>query len=76
MGGLVKPVKIMEAFKVRLINEQFDLSEKIGKLKSFVESENFNKVDGSQQKLLNDQLGVMKRYNDILIERLLLLGVK
>ena len=66
----------MEAFKVRLINEQFDLQEKIGKLKSFVESENFNKVDDQQQKLLSDQLGVMARYNDILIERLLLLGVK
>ena len=66
----------MEAFKVRLINEQFDLQEKIGKLKSFVESENFNKVDDPQQKLLSDQLGVMVRYNDILIERLLLLGVK
>ena len=66
----------MEAFKVRLINEQFDLQEKIGKLKSFAESANFNKVDDPQQKLLSDQLGVMVRYNDILIERLLLLGVK
>ena len=66
----------MEAFKVRLINEQFDLQEKIGKLKSFVESENFNNVDDQQQKLLSDQLGVMVRYNGILIERLLLLGVK
>ncbi len=66
----------MEAFKVRLINEQFDLQEKIGKLKSFVESANFNKADDPQQKLLSDQLGVMVRYNDILIERLLLLGVK
>ena len=66
----------MEAFKVRLINEQFDLQEKIGKLKSFVESESFSKVDDSQQKLLNDQLGAMVRYNNILIERLLLLGIK
>ena len=66
----------MEAFKVRLINEQFDLQEKIGKLKSFVESENFNKVDDQQQKLLINQFGVMVRYNGILIERLLLLGVK
>ena len=66
----------MEAFKVRLINEQFDLQEKIEKLKSFVESESISKVDDSQQKLLNDQLGAMVRYNDILIERLLLLGIK
>ena len=65
----------MDAFKVRLVNEQFDLQEKISKLKPFIESENFNKVDDSQQKLLRDQLDVMERYNSILVERLSLLGV-
>ena len=65
----------MDAFKVRLINEQFDLQEKISKLKPFIESENFNNVDASQQKLLSDQLDVMERYNSILVERLSLLGV-
>ena len=65
----------MDAFKVRLVNEQFDLQEKISKLKPFIESENFNKVDDSQQKLLRDQLDVMERYNRILVERLSLLGV-
>ena len=65
----------MDAFKVRLVNEQFDLQEKISKLKPFIESENFNKVDDSQQKLLKEQVEVMERYNDILVERLSLLGV-
>lgn len=65
----------MEAFKVRLINEQFDLQEKISKLKPFIESDNFNKVDDSHQKLLRDQLDAMERYNSILVERLSLLGV-
>ena len=65
----------MDAFKVRLVNEQFDLQEKISKLKPFIESENFNKVDDSQQKLLRDQLDVMERYNSIIVERLSLLGV-
>ena len=65
----------MDAFKVRLVNEQFDLQEKISKLKPFIESENFNKVDDSQQMLLRDQLDVMERYNRILVERLSLLGV-
>ena len=65
----------MDAFKVRLVNEQFELQEKISKLKSFIESENFKKVDDSQQKLLKDQVEVMERYNDILVERLSLLGV-
>ena len=31
----------MDAFKVRLVNEQFDLQEKISKLKPFIDSENF-----------------------------------
>lgn len=65
----------MEAFKVRLVNEQFDLQEKISKLKHFIESENFKNVDDSQQKLLKEQVEVMERYNDILVERLSLLGV-
>mgnify|MGYP003594958534 FL=1 len=65
----------MDAFKVRLINEQFDLQEKISKLKPFIESENFNKIDDSQQKLLRDQLDAMERYNSIIVERLSLLGV-
>ena len=65
----------MDANKVRLINEQFDLQEKISELKPFIESENFNKIDDSQQKLLRDQLDVMDRYNSIPVERLSLLGV-
>ncbi len=65
----------MEAFKVRLVNEQFDLQEKISKLKPFIESENFKNVDDSQQKLLKEQVEVMDRYNNILVERLSLLGV-
>lgn len=75
MGRLCKTLIIMDAFKVRLVNEQFDLQEKISKLKPFIESENFNKVDDSQQKLLRDQLDAMERYNSILVERLSLLGV-
>jgi len=65
----------MEAFKVRLVNEQFELQEKINKLKPFIESENFKKVDEYQQKLLKEQVDVMDNYNQILIERLLLLGI-
>ena len=42
---------------------------------TFIESENFKKVDDSQQKLLKEQVEVMERYNDILVERLSLLGV-
>ena len=65
----------MDAFKVRLINEQFELQEKIEKLKSFTLSENFSKVAPEQQELLKEQLRHMVEYNRVLIKRLNLLGV-
>lgn len=65
----------MDAFKVRLINEQFELQEKIEKLKSFTQSENFSKVAPEQQELLKEQLRHMVEYNRVLIKRLNLLGV-
>lgn len=66
----------MEAFKVRLVNEHFELTEKIGKLKPFITSENFQKVEPKQQELLKKQVVAMEEYADILQERLELLGVK
>lgn len=66
----------MDAFKVRLINEQFELQEKIEKLKSFTLSENFSKVAPEQQELLKEQLRHMEEYNRVLIKRLNLLGVE
>lgn len=65
----------MDAFKVRLINEQFELQEKLEKLKSFTLSENFSKVAPEQQELLKEQLRHMVEYNRVLIKRLNLLGV-
>ena len=66
----------MDAFKVRLINEQFELQEKIEKLKSFTLSENFSKVAPEQQELLKEQLRHMEEYNRVLIKRLNLLGLE
>ena len=66
----------MDAFKVRLINEQFELQEKLEKLKSFTLSENFSKVAPEQQELLKEQLRHMEEYNRVLIKRLNLLGVE
>jgi len=65
----------MEAFKVRLINEQFELQEKINKLKEFTNSENFTNIDIFQQNLLKEQIIAMDTYNDILIKRLAGLGI-
>ena len=65
----------MEGFKVRLINEQFELQEKINKLKEFTNSENFTNIDIFQQNLLKEQIIAMDTYNDILIKRLAGLGI-
>ena len=65
----------MEAFKVRLINEQFELQEKINKLKEFTNSENFTNIDIFQQNLLKEQIIAMDTYNDILVKRLAGLGI-
>lgn len=65
----------MEAFKVRLINEQFELQEKINKLKEFTNSGNFTNIDIFQQNLLKEQIIAMDTYNGILIKRLAGLGI-
>ena len=65
----------MDAFKVRLINEQFELQEKINKLNGFINSESFENIDIFQQNLLKEQIVAMESYNNILIKRLAALGI-
>jgi hypothetical protein len=65
----------MEAFKVRLINEQFELQEKINTLNGFINSESFGNIDIFQQNLLKEQIVAMESYNNILIKRLAALGM-
>ena len=65
----------MDAFKVRLINEQFELQEKINKLNGFINSESFGNIDIFQQNLLKEQIVAMESYNNILIKRLAALGI-
>ena len=65
----------MEAFKVRLINEQFELQEKINTLNGFINSESFENIDIFQQNLLKEQIVAMESYNNILIKRLAALGM-
>ena len=60
----------MSTFKERLIEEKAQLQEKIEKLESFVQSDNFQKIDAVQMSLLNCQLFAMQTYNQILIERI------
>ena len=65
----------MDAFKVRLINEQFELQEKINTLNGFINSESFGNIDIFQQNLLKEQIVAMESYNNILIKRLAALGI-
>jgi hypothetical protein len=60
----------MSTFKERLEIEKAELDEKIHKLESFIESENFSKIDSVQRTLLNVQIQAMRTYSQILLERL------
>lgn len=61
----------MNTFKDRLIEEKAQLDDKIQKLQSFMESENFSKIDPVQMSLLNVQIFAMQTYSQVLAERLL-----
>ena len=60
----------MNTFKDRLIEEKAQLDDKIQKLQSFMESENFSKIDPVQMSLLNIQIFSMQTYSQILLERI------
>lgn len=60
----------MNDFKTRLKTELKELAEKQGKLLSFIESENFFKVDDVQQALLQVQCSAMGTYRNCLEQRL------
>ena len=60
----------MSDFVQRIQQEKGQLDARIGKLEGFIDTENFRKLDASQQDLLTDQLGIMTRYSVILQQRL------
>lgn len=64
---------VEETFKDRLLKERAELEDKVSKLGSFLETENFKKIDEKQQELLEIQHGLMKSYLDILEQRISLL---
>ena len=57
-------------WRERLRAEGGQLHERCGKLKNFLGSEDFGKLDEAEQKLLAEQLTVMSRYLEILSERM------
>lgn len=54
----------------KLKNERKELSKRIAKLKTFLDSTNFKTLDLNQQNLLIEQLRVMNKYEYILLVRI------
>lgn len=54
----------------KLKNERKELSKRIAKLKTFLDSTNFKTLDINQQNLLIEQLRVMNKYEYILLVRI------
>ena len=66
----------MEDFKKRLQAEKKDLSVRIEKLRDFIGSEGFTKIDPVQMTLLNIQVKAMETYSQCLLERIVRLSVE
>ena len=66
----------MEAFKIRLIHEERQLSSKVKKLDSYVTgSDHFKGLSPALQTSLANQLDAMKKYQYSLQERMSILGI-
>lgn len=68
--------KKMEDFKKRLQAEKKDLSVRMEKLRDFMGSEGFTKIDPVQMTLLNIQVKAMETYSQCLLERIVRLDVE
>ena len=66
----------MSDFKIRLVQEKYELDKKIERLDLFIKSENFNKIDAIQMSLLEIQILTMKTYSKILNERIVYLNAR
>mgnify|MGYP000187402982 CR=1 FL=1 len=66
----------MSDFKTRLLDEKAQLDERIAKLVDFQISENFQKINATQQTLLNIQVKAMDTYSQVLLERIVLLNAE
>ena len=63
-------MEAFESFKERLIAEKNQLDERSEKLANFIISDEFNDIDGLQQKLLINQSQIMVQYQHILSLRI------
>lgn len=63
--------KTLETPKNRVVLEKTELSVKITKLENFLKSKEFKALKTHSRTLLKKQLKVMKKYKEILSDRLL-----
>lgn len=66
----------MSDFKTRLENEVKEETEKLGKLKQFLESEKVKELDSEMQCLINEQYHYQKGYVKVITKRLYILEGK
>lgn len=61
----------MEEYQLRVVDEKYDLDQKLNKLNDFLYSSPFHSsLDHEQQDLLCSQYYAMKHYSDILGKRI------
>ena len=66
----------METFLEKLKQEKAELSERLEKLRNFIASDEFEKIDPVQMTLLNIQVKAMETYSQCLLERIVRLQVE
>lgn len=66
--------RVCETFFDRLNIEQIDLCEKMNKLQTFIDSENFYKLPSDHKLLLTSQFTYMRMYEEILSKRIALIS--
>lgn len=64
----------MSDFKERLLTEQQQLNERLGKLNDFLSTDKVKEIEPKQAELLNRQSAVMGEYSQILQQRIDLLN--
>lgn len=60
----------MQPFQQRVVDESWELVEKILKLSNFIDTETFLTLPEDEQLRLKKQLDIMNQYSDILCERI------
>ena len=61
----------MNTYKTRLEEELFSLQDKIQKLIIFMDTPEYNNLGHREEQLLEEQLGLMVNYRDVLENRIL-----